>query len=74
MEGKKYIDERGWKYKVMGGIGGTEYKARYQKPDKHGEHSGWRGLSSVPWRSTFDRAQTDLDRTAKEKGWQEWQE
>ena len=35
MKAKKYIDARGWKYKVMGGIGENTYKARYQKPEKH---------------------------------------
>ena len=47
MEAKKYIDKRGWKYKVMGGIGGTAYKTRYQKPDTHGERSGWREFGTV---------------------------
>ncbi len=29
---KIYIDDRGWRYKVMPGIGGETFKARYQKP------------------------------------------
>lgn len=67
---KKYIDNRGWKYKVMGGIGGN-FKARYQKPDKKG-NVGWKGVAAVPWRKTFEEAQTDLDHLAREKGWKEW--
>lgn len=72
MKAKKYIDARGWKYKVMGGIGENTYKARYQKPEKSGD-VGWKGLGAVPWRNTFEEAQANLDRLAKEKGWREWQ-
>lgn len=64
-----YVDERGWKYKVMGGIG-QNYKARFQKPDKAGD-TGWRGLAAVTWKPTFDEAQADLDRLAAERGWKE---
>lgn len=53
----------------MGGIGPNAFKARYQKPDKSGE-IGWRGLTALPWRSTFEEAQTDLDDYARKKGWQ----
>ena len=69
---RKYIDRRGWKYKVMSGIGENTFKARYQKPEKNGE-TGWKGLACVPWRSTFDEAQADLNRVAQEKGWNEWE-
>ena len=49
---KKYIDARGWKYQVMSGIGSDPaFKARYQKPEKHGD-VGWKGLAAVPWRSS----------------------
>lgn len=65
-----YTDDRGWKYKVMSGIG-ESYKARYQKPEKHGD-AGWHGLAAVPWRPTFQEAQADLDRLATERGWKEW--
>lgn len=68
---KAYIDERGWKYMVMSGIGENTFKARYQKPEKSGSN-GWKGLGAVPWRTTFDEAQTDLNLLAKEKGWAEW--
>lgn len=68
-----YIDDRGWKYKVMGGIGGDRFKARYQKPDKRGD-DGWHGLAAVPWRETFDEAQADLNVLAVKKGWRKWVE
>ena len=68
---KSYIDDRGWKYQVMSGIGENTYKARYQKPEKHGS-VGWKGLAAVPWRKTFDEAQADLNAHAKKKGWAEW--
>ena len=69
---KKYIDARGWKYQVMSGIGSDPaYKARYQKPDKHG-CDGWKCLVKLPWRTTAGEAQADLDRLAEKKGWTEW--
>jgi hypothetical protein len=56
----------------MSGIGSVPaFKARYQKPEKQGD-VGWKGLSAVPWRPSREEAQADLDRLAKEKGWQEW--
>ena len=74
--GKKYIDKRGWKYQVMGGISaytGAGFKARYQKPDRSGA-SGWKGVRQLPWRQTFEEAQADLDRMASEKGWRKWED
>ena len=69
---KKYIDARGWKYQVMGGIGSEPaYKARSQKPDKHGL-DGWKCLAKLPWRKTVEEAQADLDQLAERKGWSEW--
>lgn len=68
---KKYIDDRGWKYQVMSGLGPNAYKARYQRPEKQGD-VGWKGLAAVPWRRSREEAQVDLDRLAKEKGWKEW--
>lgn len=68
---KKYIDDRGWKYQVMSGIGESTFKARYQRPEKQGD-VGWKGLAVVPWRSSCEEAQADLDRLAKKKGWKEW--
>ena len=69
---KTYIDDRGWKYKVMSGLGENNFKARYQKPDKHDAYSGWKGVAAVPWRKSFDEAQADLNALAKKKGWAEW--
>ena len=69
---KAYIDNRGWKYCVMAGIGTSSFKARYQKPEKSGE-TGWKGVVSLPWRSSFDEAQADLNAYAQERGFSEWQ-
>ena len=60
---RMYIDGRGCKYKVMSGIGLDTFKARYQKPDKHG-NTGWKCVKSLPWRSTREEAQADLDHMA----------
>lgn len=68
---RKYIDARGWKYRVMSGIGGDTFKARYQKPEKTGS-DGWKGVAAVPWRKTFDEAQEDLNRLACDRGWEVW--
>lgn len=69
---KKYIDDRGQKYQVMGGITGDSYKARYQKADKAGR-DGWHGVRSLPWRDTAEVAQADLDALAARKGWKIWE-
>lgn len=69
--GKSYIDKRGWKYKVMGGIGPNAYKARYQRPENSGD-KGWKGLACVSWRQTEEEAQADLDALAAPRGWKEW--
>lgn len=66
---KAYVDERGWKYRVMGGLGESNYKARYQKPGK----SGWKGVTNLQWRKSFDEAQSDLNLMAEEKGWNEYE-
>lgn len=64
---KTYIDQRGWLYRVMGGLGESNYKARYQKPGK----SGWKCVVNLEWRKSFDEAQSDLNAMAKKKGWKE---
>ncbi|HBC93611.1 MAG TPA: hypothetical protein DCZ10_12150 [Pelotomaculum sp.] len=53
---KVYVDNRGWKCKVMPGIGEGNYKTRYQKPEKSGS-TGWKGVAALPWRKSFDEAQ-----------------
>ena len=52
--GKKYIDERGWRYQV-----------RYRKPGS----ASWRCVAALPWRQTEEAAQGDLDQMAAKKGW-----
>ena len=69
---KCYIDERGWKYRVMCGIGNGSFKARYQKPEKVGS-SGWKGVTSLPWKDNFDAVQSDLNKLAQHNGWEEWE-
>lgn len=64
---KTYVDDRGWKYKVMGGIGGNTFKARYQKPGM----SGWKCMTRMEWRKNFDEAQKDLNIMAALKKWTE---
>lgn len=64
---KTYIDSRGWRYKVMSGLGESNYKARYQKPGK----SGWKCMTNMEWRKSFDEAQSDLNSMAKIKNWNE---
>jgi hypothetical protein len=68
---KTYIDERGWRYRVMGGLGESNFKARHQKPGKKDEWSGWKCMARLAWRKTFDEAQRDLNLLAKAKGWRE---
>jgi len=65
-----YEDYRGWRYKVMRGLGEKTYKARYHKPDSP-ENSNWKCVGSLPWRDTEADAQVDLDKWAKEKGMKE---
>lgn len=65
---KSYIDNRAWIYRVMSGLGEDNYKARYSKPGK----SGWKCMTNMDWRKSFDEAQADLNEMAKSKGWEEW--
>lgn len=62
---KAYVDSRGWRYKVQGGIGDNAFKARYFKP---GKQSG-KCCHTLPWRETEEQAQADLDAYAESKGW-----
>lgn len=64
---KTYVDKRGWRYRVMGGLGESNYKARYNKPGK----PGWKCMAKLPWRKSFFEAQKDLNLMAEEKGWDE---
>ena len=60
-----YVDDRGWKYRVMPGLGDNIYKARYQKPDSQ----RWTCCSRLPWRGTPEEAQADLELMARKKKW-----
>ena len=67
-----YIDNRGWRYRVMRGIPSlprfddwydtsartttTPYKARYKKPGS----GGWKCVRTLPWRDTREAAEKDL--------------
>ncbi len=62
---KTYIDERGWIYKVMPGLGESNFKGRYQKPGK----SGWKCMKNLKWSKSFDEAQSDLNALAEKKNW-----
>lgn len=63
---KEYIDHRGWKYRVMGGLGDVGFKGRYQKPGK----TGWKCMRNLEWRTSFDEAQSELNAMAGSKGWE----
>lgn len=63
-----WADARGWKYKVMAGLGESNYKGRYQD-DKHEGRAGWKGMRQLQWQNSFDKAQEDLNRLATSKGW-----
>ena len=65
MVAKIYLDARGWQYKVMPGLGKGAYKGRYKKP----ERSGWHCMANMPWRTTVEEAQADLDEMARRKKW-----
>lgn len=52
----------------MSGIGGENFKARYQRTGK----SGWKGVTTLAWCGDFDEAQCDLNELAKKKGWREY--
>lgn len=67
MEKAIYIDERGWVFKVMSGLGSNCYKARYNKKGAD-EKFGWKCAAALPWRDSFEAAQADLDEYAARKG------
>lgn len=54
---KVYKDKRGWRYRVMRGIGEpVTYKARYNKPSG----GNWKCVRTLPWRETREEAEKDL--------------
>ena len=60
---KTYEDSRGWLYRVMTGVGESNYKARYRKPGT----CSWKCCRTLPWQRTAEAAQTDLDKMAARK-------
>ena len=38
MSSKTYEDSRGWRYRVMPGLGDDTFKGRYNKPGESGWH------------------------------------
>lgn len=61
MEKTVYIDNRGWRYKVMAGLGGDMFKARYCKPNKKIAYQTYHCCRQFEWRRSFSEAQDDLD-------------
>lgn len=61
---KMYEDWRGWRFKVMSGLGKYRFKARYKNPSR----GGWHCVGLLPWRATAEEAQADLDCYAAKKG------
>lgn len=59
----EYIDKRGWRFKVMHGLGEV-WKARYNKPGK----GSWKGVAVLPWREKREDAEHDLEVYAESHG------
>lgn len=52
-----YKDKRGWRYRVMSGIGMPPvFKGRYNKPNS----DAWKCVRALPWRETKEEADKDL--------------
>lgn len=67
---RQYFDSRGHVYFVRAGLGENCFKTFCRKPDKapgYGEH----GCRNLPWRTTPEEAQKDLDALALRKKWKE---
>lgn len=64
---KKYIDKRGWIFFVRDGLGDSNYKTFFKKPDRMGSH----GYTGSKWHKTFTEAQKELNEIALKKKWQE---
>jgi len=60
-----YIDQRGWTYRVMPGVGHC-FKARLRRQGPYIK-SKWRCLAALPWRETREEAEADLQEYAKLK-------
>ena len=62
-----WIDDRGWRYKVMSDQGGT-YRGRYQD-NQHSGEKHWVRMKRLKNVTTFDQAQEDLNKLAILKKW-----
>lgn len=69
--GKKYVDERGYYYRVMVSISQPPRYTTYCRECK--SLWGWQVVEELPWRLTEEDAQSDLDQLAARKGWTEWE-
>lgn len=65
----EYIDKRGWKFKVMHGLGDV-WKARYNKPGAR----SWKCVAVLPWRESREDAERDLEAYAASHGMREAEE
>lgn len=63
MDNCVWEDSRGWRYKVMPGLGHEQFKARYNKPGS----SGWHCVRILPWRDNPEAAENDLTEYAGKK-------
>ena len=70
MSSKIYEDSRGWRYRVMPGLGDDTFKGRYNKPGEQ----GWHCMRQMPWRDRVEAAEIDLAAYAGDKGWRIIQE
>ena len=61
-----YIDKRGWLFRVMQGLGESNFKTRYCKKEWNGKK--WKCLTVLPWRKTAEEAEDDLAEYAKNQG------
>lgn len=63
-----YEDKRGWRYKVMQGIGTPPvFKGRYNKL----RGNTWKCVRTLPWRDTREEAEKDLAGYAARHGMKE---
>lgn len=59
----EYIDKRGWKFRVMHGLGDV-WKACYNKPYRN----IWQEVDVLPWRESREDAEDDLEVYAEAHG------
>ena len=59
----EYIDKRGWKFRVMHGVGDVR-KVRHNKPGAR----SWKCVAVLPWRENREDAERDLEAYAASHG------